>query len=54
MYEPIDAALENPEIIDLSKEFIKATIETTAGLYKLSKPVMTNTKYQSYDVYLAK
>jgi len=54
MYEPIDVALENPEIIDLSKEFIKATIETTVGLFKLSKTVSTNTKYQSYDVYLAK
>ncbi|MFE5319222.1 NUDIX domain-containing protein [Paenibacillus sp. NPDC056579] len=50
-FESASEILENPEVIDLTKEFIKAAIKSSAGLYKSVKEVSSNTKYISYNVY---
>ncbi|MFC5464171.1 NUDIX domain-containing protein [Lederbergia graminis] len=52
-YFPIEDALSHPNVIDLTKEFIKATLEPTSGLQKVEQDIATNTKYISYDVYRA-
>lgn len=52
-YAPINDVLEDLTVIDLSKHFIKATIETKTGLFKVSESFSTNNKYLSYAVYLA-
>jgi 8-oxo-dGTP diphosphatase len=48
---PIEEALSNPNVIELSKEFIRATMESDVGLTKKDKNISTNTKYKSYEVY---
>nr|WP_144926610.1 NUDIX hydrolase [Paenibacillus bovis] len=50
---PIEEALSNPNVIDLTKEFIKATLKSSSGLEKVVKDIATNTIYNSYDVYRA-
>lgn len=52
-YFPIEDALSHPNVIDLTKEFIKATLDPTSGLQKVEQDIATNTKYISYDVYRA-
>jgi 8-oxo-dGTP diphosphatase len=50
-FVPISDALLNPNVIELSKEFIRATMKSDTGLIKQDKVISTNTKYKSYDVY---
>ncbi|MCR2822315.1 NUDIX domain-containing protein [Lederbergia panacisoli] len=47
----IEEALSNSNVIDLSKEFISAAYESTLGIQKVEKEIITNTHYKSYDVY---
>ncbi|WP_201007993.1 NUDIX domain-containing protein [Paenibacillus glycanilyticus] len=45
-------ALNDPQVIDLAKQFIQSADGSNQGLLKSSSPITTKTKYQSYDVYL--
>lgn len=50
-FVPISDALMDQDVIDLSKEFISATINSDTGLMKQEKVIRTNTNYKSFDVY---
>ncbi|NUU60884.1 NUDIX domain-containing protein [Paenibacillus agri] len=50
-YWDIDDVMISNEVIELSKEIIKATWETRNGLYR-GNEILTNNKYISYNYYL--
>jgi 8-oxo-dGTP diphosphatase len=50
-FESASNILKNPDVIDLTKDFINAAIESSAGLYKSVNEINTKTKYISYNVY---
>jgi ADP-ribose pyrophosphatase YjhB (NUDIX family) len=50
-FVPIDVALSDPNVIELSKAFIRAACNSNPALSKQSKSINTNTRYKTYDVY---
>lgn len=50
-FRKIDEVLNDCNVIDLSKEFIRSAIEN-GGLIKSDNKLSVNTKYKSYDYYI--
>lgn len=46
-----DEVIDDPQVIDLSKEFIRNSIVNN-GLIKADNKLNINTKYKSYDYYV--
>jgi ADP-ribose pyrophosphatase YjhB (NUDIX family) len=50
-FRKIDEVLDDPQVIDLSKEFIRNAI-VNKGLIRADNKLNVNTKYKSYDYYV--